>query len=81
MKKTCFGCRAFDNSEPFRPICQIGYKLNIYGKPLEPCPKPKTIESFLIQLTIKSANRVSDRLQLDSLKFRYERDFNEKNLF
>lgn len=49
--KTCKECRAFNNSR-----CVLGYKIKTEpifygissrGKPLEPCPKPKTYDEYI----------------------------------
>lgn len=55
MKKTCNSCKALDETSGY---CMLGYKsekihhptyieLIINHKPLEECPKPKTIDKFI----------------------------------
>lgn len=52
MKKSCLDCKAFNES--FN-CCQIGYKTESYKilgepigvKPIEECPKPKTIKEYI----------------------------------
>lgn len=52
MKKSCLGCSALNNS--FKH-CFLGYKTATYDilgvpsgvKPLEECPKPRTIKEFI----------------------------------
>lgn len=48
--RTCKGCRAFNGSG-----CDLGFKIETNpifnglgkrGKPLEPCPKPKTYDEY-----------------------------------
>jgi hypothetical protein len=43
QKKTCIGCMAFDKKYG---TCQLLYKV-AFGKPLDPCPKPKTTIDYL----------------------------------
>lgn len=50
MKKTCYGCKALDGH-----MCNLNFRNEIiyvnYSakdvKPLEECPKPKTIKDFI----------------------------------
>ena len=52
MKKTCEGCRAL-SLYPMR--CDLGKKIkiktindiNVSAKPLEECPKPRTIKEYI----------------------------------
>jgi len=49
MKKSCDGCKAleidyFDNYSYF---CGLNYKITKDYKPLEECPKPKTIIKYI----------------------------------
>lgn len=53
MKRTCEGCRALNTT--FRTRCDLGFKitvskqycgLDIAWKPMEECPKPKTISEY-----------------------------------
>lgn len=50
MKKTCNGCYAAITGmhpmygEPHG--CELGYKTDGHGKPLEECPKPKSWTQF-----------------------------------
>lgn len=50
MKKTCKGCYAAVTGthlmygEPYR--CELEYKTDGHGKPLEECPKPKSWKQF-----------------------------------
>ena len=50
MKKTCKGCYAAITGvhplygEPYG--CELGYKTDGHGKPLEECPKPKSWTKF-----------------------------------
>lgn len=60
MKKTCAGCRASSENS-----CQLGYRfkqvhgektflgVHIENKPLEPCPKPKTLKDLQMQWEIQ----------------------------
>lgn len=56
MKKTCFGCRALEkNSRGYH--CVYGFKIEVVlvnkdliltsVKPLEECPKPKTVKRYI----------------------------------
>lgn len=47
MKRTCNGCAAsIIDSRIFK--CELGFKVDSnVGKPLEECPKPKTISDFV----------------------------------
>lgn len=57
MKKTCVGCRALDGhtyENSYR--CEIGYRTKdnekgafLAPKPLEECPKPRTIKELEIE--------------------------------
>jgi len=42
IKSTCNGCRAYDFVNSIDKNCSLGYNEK-FGKPLEHCPKPKTI--------------------------------------
>jgi len=42
IKSTCNGCRAYDFVNSVDKNCSLGYNEK-FGKPLEYCPKPKTI--------------------------------------
>ena len=50
MKKSCLDCKALNIR-----VCSLGYKTETYNimsipcgiKPLEDCPKPKTIKEFV----------------------------------
>lgn len=59
MKKSCLGCLAFDSSFM---RCELGFKTIQYDiafvpgsglKPIEECPKPKTIKEFYELLMTK----------------------------
>lgn len=48
MKRTCNGCVALvvDSMPLYK--CELGFKVDVnIGKPLEECPKPKTISNFI----------------------------------
>lgn len=58
MKKNCNGCRAATNGgRGLRATCQLGYRIQdiytiksgswIEAKPLQECPKPKTVSEFV----------------------------------
>lgn len=60
MKRTCDGCRALNTI--FEPKCDLGFKIlankqycgiNIGWKPLEECPKPKTIKDYFYLRSMK----------------------------
>ena len=62
MKKTCNGCYAFEQAIN---KCSLNYKLasgdRVWGivvnyKPLEDCPKPKTIKEYY-KLTIRKGKK------------------------
>lgn len=50
MKKSCLDCKALNNR-----VCSLGYKIETYDivnipcgiRPLEDCPKPRTIKEFI----------------------------------
>ena len=46
LKQTCDGCRAYDYVNNVDRKCSLGYAED-YGKPLEICPKPKTIKQLI----------------------------------
>ncbi len=49
MKKSCYGCRASDIDKGCYE-CILGYSIDIKnGKPEEQCPKPKTINEYIIE--------------------------------
>lgn len=50
MKQTCKGCRALQKTGVTYWECELGFKTNNCGKPLEECPKPKTYESYMFCL-------------------------------
>lgn len=50
----CIGCKAYNDFGPagnLKPTCQLGYRNELtYGRlpvPLEPCPKPCQLRTFL----------------------------------
>ena len=48
MKKTCDGCRALDETTNyFNLSCRLGYQTTPNGRPLEECPKPRTIKEYV----------------------------------
>ncbi|WP_393965203.1 hypothetical protein [Exiguobacterium sp. S22-S28] len=56
MKKTCGGCRALDgHSYDNQYKCELGFEIRNelkrdgFPKPLEECPKPKTIKELGIE--------------------------------
>jgi len=58
MKRTCVGCRAreYDVLHWLQVKCSLGYKIAVMGhatKPLEKCPKPRSIEDFCKLLEAK----------------------------
>lgn len=68
MKRNCNECRALDRTSFNLAHCELNYKIapltknqlgTIY-KPLEECPKPKTIDHF-----IKCLNEKSTSIQLN----------------
>lgn len=69
MKKNCNGCRASEDDR-----CQFGYKikqiriesgryvgLHLENKPLEECPKPKTLKDYDAQWRIHRGSDESDK--------------------
>lgn len=49
MKRTCNGCITLvvDSMPLYK--CELGFKVDSKeGKPLEECPKPKTISDFVV---------------------------------
>lgn len=54
MKRICDGCRASSYDRPTF-ICELGYKIDATkGKPLEECPKPKTIQKMIDLIKLKN---------------------------
>jgi len=64
MKRTCNGCKALDQD---KEVCNLGYRMEKIGhhkhteiaidyKPLEECPKPKTITEY-VQLYCKLSTK------------------------
>lgn len=47
MKRTCRGCRALREVGVINWDCELGYKVDYFGKPLEECPKPKTYDEYI----------------------------------
>lgn len=56
IKKSCSRCKALCSDRVFGKRCDLGYKIEeityqgfvITAKPLEPCPKPLTVDKLLI---------------------------------
>ena len=46
MKRTCRGCKAIIEVGVICYGCELGYKTDSFGKPLEECPKPKTYDEY-----------------------------------
>lgn len=46
QKRTCEGCRALYQGQ-YIDKCELGYMFNEKFKPLEQCPKPKTLNELL----------------------------------
>ena len=47
MKRTCDGCRAYETGQGGTQRCWLGYEMDDIGKPLTPCPKPKTYRDYI----------------------------------
>ncbi len=65
MKRSCNNCRALDTH--FKPTCLLGFKIQgckeVYGlttswKPLEECPKPKTISEYYYLFGLKTQGKL-----------------------
>lgn len=65
MKRNCNECRALDTI--FTPRCNLGFKIQgckeIYGltvswKPLEECPKPKTLSEYAYLHDLKMRGKI-----------------------
>ena len=64
MKRSCFGCKAFDSVGDHRKMCSLNYQFEliynpktghlIKAKPLEECPKPLTTKQLIIEINKKN---------------------------
>jgi len=64
MKKTCFGCKALDQSHNYSYYCSLNFGIQATYKPktglidtvkpLEICPKPQTTKELFLLLTTKT---------------------------
>ena len=56
QKRTCEGCKALEQYQGGTNKCTLGYSFDKNWKPIEPCPKPKTIMELFESRKLYSKN-------------------------